>query len=261
MLEIIVLTVVIIVAFIATSWYAHQRSQERAKAFEKELELDDSREDESFQQRFDALFEQELHDDDAQTQSADEPRLTDTPDREPDLFDEPRPDTATGEPGNEAGDEADQATDWDMVVAFTIMATQDRQFTGKAVKAALESHDLHFGDMQIFHRYTAGSRKQTLFSVANILDPGTLLPDRFVSMTTPGLLIFARLPGPVNGLALFDDLLDTARGMTEQLGGQLCDETRQPVTDNALENMRSRILDYQMSAEAESNNRSNDYFN
>jgi cell division protein ZipA len=127
------------------------------------------------------------------------------------------------------------------------------------VKAALEKHDLHFGDMQIYHKFNAGSRKQTLFSVANILDPGTLLPDKFVSMTTPGLLIFARLPGPVNGLALFDDLLDTAQGLSEQLDGALCDETRQPVTDEVLESMRGKILNYQMAQQADNSSLSNDY--
>lgn len=255
MLEIIVLTLIIIVAFIATSWYAHQRSQERARAFERELEVDQSRDDESFQQRFDALFEQESSDDEAARGG----RLTDTAEREPDLFDEP-PGSAEPSQAQVSPEEPAQA-DWDMVVAFTIMASEGNVFTGRAVKAALDDHDLHFGDMQIYHKQTAGSRKQILFSVANILDPGTLLPDKFVSMTTPGLLIFARLPGPVNGLALFDDLLDTARGISEQLGAVLCDENRQPVSDEMLEASRTKILNYQMSVQAESNHLSNDYYN
>ncbi|WP_438971594.1 cell division protein ZipA C-terminal FtsZ-binding domain-containing protein [Methylophaga sp.] len=260
MLEIIVLTIVIVLAFIAASWYTHQRSQQRANEFERELEIDDSQEDDSFQQRFDALFDQELH---TQEQNlTDDTRVTDNAESEPDLFSEP-----LSEEEKQAHQQAvqpepsDAVQDWDLVIAFTIMAPEAKAFTGKAVKAALEDHDLHFGDMQIYHRQTAGANKQTLFSVANILDPGTLLPDKFVSMTTPGLLIFARLPGPVNGMALFDDLLDTARGINEQLDGLLCDETRKPLSDSALEAMRARILEYQMSAQAESNQLSNDYFN
>lgn len=253
MLEIIVLTLVIVVAFIATSWYAHQRSQERARAFERELEIDEARDDESFEQRFDALFDKELHE--GESDGADATRQTDAG-REPDLFDDtPHQPEAAPQP------EDSEPADWDMVVAFTIMAPEGKAFTGRAVKSALDNHDLHFGDMQIYHKYHAGGRKQTLFSVANILDPGTLLPDKFVSMTTPGLLLFTRLPGPVNGLALFDDLLETAQGMNDQLGGVLCDESRQPVSDSALEAMRSKILNYQMSVQAESNQHSNDYFN
>jgi cell division protein ZipA len=260
-LEIIVLTLIVIVAFIATSWYAHQRSQERAKAFERELEIDESREDDSFQQRFDALFEQELHDEDESYSEQEKTRLTDTPDREPDLFDEPPPEVDESGSAIQNEETPEDKPDWEMVVAFTVMAPEGRAFTGRAVKAALDKHDLHFGDMQIFHKHVGGTRKQILFSVANILDPGTLLPDQFVTMTTPGLLIFTRLPGPVNGLALFDDLLDTARGINDQLGGILCDESRQPVSDEALEATRSKILNYQMSAQAESDQFSNDYFN
>lgn len=261
MLEIIVLTLIVIVAFIATSWYAHQRSQERAKAFEKELEIDESREDDSFQQRFDALFEQELHQEDESYSEQEKTRLTDTPDREPDLFDESPTKEDESTPSTQVEEAPEDKPDWEMVVAFTVMAPEGRAFTGRAVKAALDKHDLHFGDMQIFHKHVAGSRKQILFSVANILDPGTLLPDKFVTMTTPGLLIFTRLPGPVNGLALFDDLLETARGINDQLGGILCDESREPVSDEALEATRSKILNYQMSAQAESDQFSNDYFN
>jgi len=130
----------------------------------------------------------------------------------------------------------------DLVIALTIMAPENERFAGRAVKAALESSNLHFGDLQIYHRFTGGSRKQSIFSVANILDPGTLLPDKFISLTTPGLLIFARLPGPVNGLAMFDDLLETAQSLTEKLGGTLSDDSREPINESRLEAMRSRIF-------------------
>ena len=93
-------------------------------------------------------------------------------------------------------DEEDDTPDWEMVVALTIMAPESQMFTGRAIKSALEQQEMHFGDMQIYHRYTVNNRRQTLFSVANILDPGTLLPDQLISMKTPGLLMFARLPGP-----------------------------------------------------------------
>lgn len=261
MLEVILLTVVIIGAFIATSWYAHQRSQERARAFEKELEIGEAREDESFDERFDALFEKELQSDTVSDDDRYDTRLTDTPEHEPDLFDEPAAKPEASAQTESEPEPVSEEPDWEMVIAFTVMAPEGRAFTGKAVKVALENHDLHFGDMQIFHKYSAASRKQMLFSVANILDPGTLLPDQFVSMTTPGLLVFARLPGPVNGLALYDDMLDTARGMAEQLEGVLCDESRQPVNDEALEATRSKILSHQMAAETENKQFSNDYLN
>lgn len=145
----------------------------------------------------------------------------------------------------------------DMVIALTIMAADAARFSGKAVKAGLDSLNLQFGDLQIYHRFTSGSYKHSIFSVANILDPGTLLPDEFISLTTPGLLIFARLPGPVNGLVVFDDLLETAQSLTERLGGILCDDARQPISDSRLETMRSQIFNLNFALHNENNDYSN----
>lgn len=145
----------------------------------------------------------------------------------------------------------------DLVIALTIVAPDKTRFSGKAIKAALESSNLQFGDLLIYHRFTAGSRKQSIFSVANILDPGTLLPDKFATLTTPGLLIFARLPGPVNGLALFDDLLETAQLLTNKLGGTLSDDRREPISESRLEAMRSRIFNLNFALHNEKNDYSN----
>jgi cell division protein ZipA len=75
------------------------------------------------------------------------------------------------------------------------------------------------------------------------VDPGTFLPAELISMKTPGVLLFARLPGPVNGLAVLDAMLDCATNMASQLDGIVCDEQRQPLTDDTLEAMRSRIFE------------------
>ena len=84
---------------------------------------------------------------------------------------------------NTSSDEPDVSkpviNEWDMVISFTVMARDGGVFSGKSVKATLESLDLHFGDLQIYHRSLGGLNSQTLFSVANILDPGTLNPDSF----------------------------------------------------------------------------------
>jgi cell division protein ZipA len=145
----------------------------------------------------------------------------------------------------------------DVVIALTIMAAENERFSGRAVKAALDSSNLHFGDLQVYHRFTGGARKKSMFSVANILDPGILLPDKFISLTTPGLLIFARLPGPVNGLAMFDDLLETAQSLTEKLGGTLSDDARQPISESRLEAMRSRIFNLNFAIHNENHDYSN----
>lgn len=149
--------------------------------------------------------------------------------------------------------------EWEMVIAFTVMAREGEILSGRSIKATLDSLDLHFGEMQIYHRSLPGLNKQTLFSVANILAPGTLKPESFATMKTPGLLIFSHLPGPINGLAVFDELLDTAQKMTDKLDGVLSDESRDPISKTSIEAMRSRILDFNLRIQVNESNAHNDY--
>tara|TARA_R100001591_G_scaffold19480_7_gene26462 strand:- start:38802 stop:39548 length:747 start_codon:yes stop_codon:yes gene_type:complete len=245
--EIILLSVVVLVALVIGGWYTHSRQQQRAQEFERELDRFDEADNSDFHARFDSVFAQDTVD------------LSDGPKVRLDSDQAEDPNVAVESDEDEFDDEeADEAPDWEMVVALTIMAPESQMFTGRAIKSALDQQEMHFGDMQIYHRYTVNNRRQTLFSVANILDPGTLLPDQLISIKTPGLLVFARLPGPVNGLTVFDSMLDAAQQLTAYLGGILCDEKREPITDKHLEAIRNRIFELNLSLQA--GNKSDDDF-
>ncbi|MDO8825300.1 cell division protein ZipA C-terminal FtsZ-binding domain-containing protein [Methylophaga sp.] len=249
MFEIILLSVVVLVALVIGGWYTHTRQQQRAQEFERELDRFDATENNDFHARFDSVFAQDTVD-----LSSDVKVRLDSADQDFDAADD---DFESDDDFEETDPE--EAPDWEMVVALTIMAPESQMFTGRAIKSALDQQEMHFGDMQIYHRYTVNNRRQTLFSVANILDPGTLLPDQMIAMKTPGLLMFARLPGPVNGLTVFDSMLDTAHQLTAYLGGILCDEKREPITDKHLEATRNRIFELNLSLQA--GNKSDDDFN
>lgn len=242
MFEIILLSIIVLAAVIVGGWYHHFRQQQRANEFERELDRFDTTQNDDFQQRFDAVFAQ----DSATLSDSSRDQL------ENDQFDDYVVDEI------DLDDEED-AQDWEMVVALTIMATESQMFTGRAIRQALEKQDMRFGDMQIYHRYSINNRRQILFSVANILDPGTLLPDQLISMKTPGLLVFTRLPGPINGLTIFDSMLETAQELTTYLGGVLCDEKREPITDLHLESVRNRIFELNLSLQADT--KTDDDFN
>jgi cell division protein ZipA len=261
-LEIFVITIALFVVFIAVAWFAHIRSKKVSQLLDLDGEPTNDAADENYTgDSFDALYEQEL--------KQQQPQHSRDIHSEPTISLSAAAQTAniTTEPVLNAAVTATESTkqqtemkldaspeqDWEMIVSFTVLAMPGEQFSGRAVKSTLDTLDMHFGEMQLFHRYTAGMQKQNLFSVANIIDPGTLIPDSFATMNTPGLLIFAQLPGPTNGLALFDDLLDTAQKMAATLGGILSDEKREPVDDAKIEEMRSRILSLNLRLQAESN--------
>jgi len=272
-LELTVIIIILLTAFGGVAWYANHSSKQRTKLLE---ELDDTEEESTDSGQFGAVFQQELEqqsNDNDHFEIDSEPRISLSDEAKPNLeskqdinitIDDDSEEIVTEyaetganhevEPPPVEAEQASQSqiiNDWDLVISFTVMAREGEMFSGKSIKATLESLDLHFGDLQIFHRSLPGLRKQTLFSVANILDPGTLNPESFATMKTPGLLIFARLPGPVNGLTLFDDLLDVAQKMTDKLDGKLCDEVRQPLNQASIEGMRSRILNLNIQMQTE----------
>lgn len=242
MFEIIVLIIVVLIALIIGGWVTHQRNQRLANSFEQELESTDPRDRAEFHQRFDAVFEQ-LQDNAATTENA-EPFIT-LEDNETQTTQSTQ-ETVTVHTTTDASDPLVEP-EWDLVIALTVMAPKGRLFTGRAIKNALDNQDLHFGEMQIYHRYHAGNRKQPVFSAANIIDPGTFLPAELISMKTPGLLLFARLPGPINGMAIFDALMDAAEGIAEQLDGIICDDNRSPLEEAKVETLRSQIFELNLS--------------
>jgi cell division protein ZipA len=293
-LDIAILIILVIVAFAGVAWYANRSSKQRRALLD---DIDNIEPEMGESSQFGTLFEQELNQQTIDSERFDidaEPTITLSDDAASHLSpiteskhvkapaveavsqaDKPMPSAhkldvvedsveidlpeQTHTQHADKPQHAKVVKDWDMVIAFTVMAREGTMFSGRSIKMVLESLDLHFGDMQIYHRQVPGLRSQTLFSVANILDPGTLKPDSFATMKTPGLLLFSRLPGPVNGLTVFDDLLDCAQKMTDKLDGVLSDESRQAVSQSTIEAMRSKILSLNLQLQAENSHYNNDY--
>jgi cell division protein ZipA len=162
--------------------------------------------------------------------------------------------TQPAEPATRAKDK-----EWDIVLALTILSGENSPFIGENIRAALDFADLEPGEMQIYHRHIAEQQAQTLFSVANLLSPGTLKPEELATLKTQGLVIFMRLPSQANGLLAFDAMLDAADKMAKHLNGRLCDEKRQTLTEATLENMRSRILNFNLMQQGDDNQFKHDY--
>lgn len=236
------------------AWYAKYRSQQARDALllddEPYRDLDDEGE-------FASLLEQELQQQSLNQSSSveDEPELSLSDDVviQNDISDQL---TVNVEPVAEEQQTMDftepaEEQEWQMALAFTVMARPENLMNGLDIQRVLEQLDMQFGEMQLFHRYLISGQKQVLFSVANVVEPGTLVPDQFDLLQTPGLLLFANLPGPLNGLLLFDEILDAAHQLAEQLDGVICNEQREPMTQKDIEAIRSKILNFNMSMQSE----------
>ena len=265
MLEIIIIFIVVIAAFAGVVWYATRstRQQKQNSVLEQAARVEPELDKEN---GFSAVLEQQMTQHISEFDVNSEPNISLSVQAKKDAEEQVESGMQQDEIHFKSNDDIDVnieiaaepepeislVNDWDMVIAFTVMAEEGHRFSGKDIKIALESEQFHHGEMQIFHRLT--QQKNPLFSAANILDPGTFDLEDIHTLSTPGVLIFAKLPGPINGLSLFDELLETSRAVTKKLSGVLCDDSRQMLTDKSVEDMRSRILNLNFSMHSESQN-------
>lgn len=124
------------------------------------------------------------------------------------------------------------------IVTLFVVARGDGRFSGADIAVAAEKAGLEFGDMQIFHRPLDGKPESgPIFSMANMVKPGTFDMSRIDELRTPGLTFFLTLPGPLTALDAWDAMLPAAQRMAELLGGNVLDEER-----NALGRQRIAVL-------------------
>ena len=127
-----------------------------------------------------------------------------------------------------------------LVLALTILAKKENLLDGGEINKVLEEEGIHHGDMEIFH-FRMGSKNDVVFSVANLVEPGTFNIKTISEEQTPGLSLFCQLPGSVAGTVAFELLLKKARVIADKLDVQLCDDRRNLLTEQAIGHYRDRI--------------------
>lgn len=301
MLELIIIIVLLLFSFLSVAWYARLRSQRRSRAFELKTRITVPPVDNQFGRYLnEQLAKQQqpvLGDVDEaamQNQFTEEPGVTlsssgvlaaeEHLDAQSKLMEEGGVSaqvklglTESDEPyvANMSDEQSASAKhnvkvssksipkkkEWDIILALTIVAYEGHLFSGHDIATALKSVDMEAGEMDVFHRHVPGQRGQTLFSVANLLAPGTLKPTALPTLETQGLMVFMRLPSPTNGLLVFDAMLEATDKISKHLNGQLRDEHRQKLTEATLEKMRSRILNFNLAQQLDNHQFKHDYSN
>ena len=126
---------------------------------------------------------------------------------------------------------------------------KDKYFSGRDLFNALQSAGLSFGEMNIFH-YPGDDDAETfaLFSVANIVEPGTFNPEDADNFSTPGISMFMRLPGRIGSSKAYDKFIQVAQIIASEINGELCDETRNQLTQQAISYKKELIrkLNFEM---------------
>lgn len=133
----------------------------------------------------------------------------------------------------------------DRIATLFVMAESGRTFNGTDILVAAEKTSLVFGALAIFHRLLDGRPELgPIFSMANMLKPGSFEMETLRALETPGLTLFMALPGPLSALEAWDAMLPTAQRIAELLEGEVLDEERNAVNRQRIQFMRDELRQY-----------------
>lgn len=137
---------------------------------------------------------------------------------------------------NDSIDKSDTSSD---IIVLYILAKPSAFLSGEKINSVARANGFVFGSMNIFHRLDEND--QTIFSLANMLEPGNFDPDSIHEMTTSGLTVFMQLSNLRHPSEDFDEMLRVAYHISEMLGASLCNQNRQPFTQADAEYYRNII--------------------
>ena len=129
------------------------------------------------------------------------------------------------------------------IILISIIAKQG-EFDGESIVRAATEVELQAGEMNIFHRHDTEHGNRVLFSMASMVEPGSFPFNDMTNFSSPGLTLFAQLPGPRDGLAVYSDMLFTGERLAVMLGGELHDEKRNLLTKQWIDHTRAGILEH-----------------
>jgi cell division protein ZipA len=128
------------------------------------------------------------------------------------------------------------------IVTLFVAARLGTTLAGSDVVVAAEKAGLQFGDMGIFHRLVSGKAGEgPVFSMANMVKPGSFDMSKLDSLQTPGVTLFMTLPGPLPALDAWEMLLPTAQRLAELLDATVLDEGRNALGRQRIAHLRDEL--------------------
>ncbi|BCS48753.1 cell division protein ZipA [Aeromonas jandaei] len=137
---------------------------------------------------------------------------------------------------------------WQDVYVINLMGRPGHELQGATLLSSLMALGFKFGEMDIFHRHEdANGKGEVLFSMINMVKPGTFNPYRMEQFTTPGVSLFMQLPLRSNAAFAFEDMLQAADQLASDLDAMLTDMERSPLSDETIARYRHELAAYEAS--------------
>jgi len=123
------------------------------------------------------------------------------------------------------------------IIVLYILPKPNQILIGSQINSAAQAMGLSFGEMNVFH-FMDDSR--SVFSLANMLEPGSFDADTIHDLKTTGLTVFMQMHvgDPLDDLT---EMLQRSYQLAGLLDARLCNHKREPLTEQDAENYRTQV--------------------
>lgn len=130
----------------------------------------------------------------------------------------------------------------DVQIGIHVVANDAAGFPGTKLRGIAEAAGMVLGDDGMFH--VRDDTGHELYTMGN-LEPALFVADTMSSFVSHGLTFNLDVPCVMSGGAAFAGMVTAARQLAAGLNGTVVDDNRAPLTQQALDLIRAKIVEFQ----------------